>query len=306
MQMTRQLDILPLEQAAGRAYPAAVESYFAHYGLALNGDGREHLFGTFPSGDFKLAAHLFRPAAYRATVVLLHGYLNHSAQFKNLIPYLLDQGFAVGVFDLPGHGLSSGPEAAIDSFDQYSRALNDFVAVLAPRLHAPYYTVGFSLGGAIAMDILLKGKTPFEKTVLAAPLIHWTQYEQSKGTYKVYSAFTDRIRRFHQRNTSDKAYLLFNRTQDYLHCQSLSLRWVKALFEWNDGLASAKPCRSPVLVLQGDKDRTVDWEVNLKLVRDKFPHARIERIPGARHELFNESDIYKEQAFKSAAAYLQT
>lgn len=297
------LEMEPIEQAHGRGYSEAVCSYFSHYGLATNGDGSEHFFGTFASGGFTLVGHLFRPSSYRATVILVHGYLNHSGQFKKLIHYLLDKGFAVGVFDLPGHGHSSGEAAAIDSFGQYTQAIDDFMTVIKPRLHGPYYGVGFSLGGAIVMELLLAGKTTFEKTVLAAPLIHWSLYEQSKGTYSVYSKFTDRIARFHQKNSSDRDYLIFNRTQDYLHCKTLSLRWVKALFDWNDRLAAAVPCAAPVLVLQGDKDGTVEWEYNLETVKTKFPYAQIEMIRGARHELFNEADVYRIAALEHTGHY---
>ncbi|NLW83641.1 MAG: alpha/beta hydrolase [Phycisphaerae bacterium] len=304
MHVAERLDIEPIEQANGRGYSAAVQAYFAHYRLGLAGDGGEHLFGSFPSGEFTLAGHLYRPAVYRATVVLIHGYLNHSGQFKNLIHYLLGNGFAVGVFDLPGHGLSSGEAAAIESFDQYTQAVDDFVTVIKSRLHGPFHAVGFSLGGAILMDLLLTSKAPFEKNVLAAPLIHWSLYEQSKGTYSVYSKFTDRIARFHQKNSSDRDYLIFNRTQDFLHCTSLSLRWVKALFDWNDRLAAAVPCAATVLVVQGDKDGTVEWEYNIDLVKKKFPNANIEMIVGARHELFNEADIYRSVVLEYAGHYL--
>lgn len=304
-QVTERLDIEPIEQVDGRGYPEAVCAYFAHYGLGLNGFGGEHWFGTFSSGLFTLAGHLYRPAVYRATVILVHGYLNHSGQFRHLIRFLVEQGFAVGVFDLPGHGHSSGDEAAIDSFGQYTQAVEDFMAVVKSRLDGPYYAVGFSLGGAIVMDLLAEGRAAvFEKSVLAAPLAHWSLYEQSKDTYKVYSAFTDRIARFHQKNSSDKAYLVFNRTQDYLQCKSLSLRWVKALFEWNEKIEGMPPCQTPALVLQGDKDSTVEWRYNLELIRKKYSNAQIVMIEGARHELFNEAESYRDKALAALGHYL--
>ncbi len=302
--MTERLTIEPLEQTDGKGYSPEVRDYFAHYRLDVTMTDGAHFFGTFASGDFTLAGHLYRPSTYRATVVLLHGYLNHSGQFKNLISFLQDAGFAVGVFDLPGHGYSSGPRAAIESFDQYGRAAADFMTVVQKRLSGPYYAVGFSLGGAIAMDLLLAGRSPFEKTVLAAPLVHWTLYEQSKGTYNVYRTFTDRIKRFCQRNTSDREYLTFNRTQDYLHGDSISLRWVKALFDWNARLESMGPCAWPVGVLQGDKDRTVEWRYNLHLIHDKFPNAHVGILPGARHELFNESPPLRARAMQKTADFL--
>ena len=296
------LTIGPLESAVDGCYAEPVRSYFAHYGLTA-GDGCEHVFGTFDSGPFTLAGHLFRPADCQGTVVLLHGYLNHSGQMQHLVRYLTARGLAAAVFDLPGHGHSSGPEAAIDSFDQYVQAVDDFLAALRLRLTGPMSMLGFSLGGAIAMQMFARDPALFEKVILAAPLVHWTLYEQSKNTYKVYSQFTDRIRRFHQKNSSDKAYLTFNRTQDYLHCQSISLSWVKALFDWNERIEAMRPCEAPLLVLQGDKDRTVEWRYNLKLIGKTFPNAQIDIIDGARHELFNEAPPLRNQALKKAAAF---
>lgn len=285
-----------LARQDGGEYPEAVRAYFEHYGL--DWPEVEHRFGWFTSGGLRLAGHWYRPSVYRATAVLVHGYLNHSGQFRHLVRYLTERQIAVAVFDLPGHGLSDGEAAAIDSFGQYTQAVDDFLAVVRPRLPGPYVAVGFSLGGAIVMDLLAEGRADvFEKIVLAAPLIHWSLYEQSKGTYKVYSTFTDRISRFYQKNSSDKAYLAFNRTQDFLHCTSLSLRWVKALFDWNQKIERSQPCQKPILILQGDRDTTVDWRYNIGLLRDKFPAGRVEMIYGARHELFNEAPGYRQAVF---------
>ena len=292
-----------LAEQGGGEYPEAVRAYFEHYGL--DWPEVEHWFGTFESGGLKLAGHLYRPAVYRATAVLVHGYLNHSGQLRHLVRYLTERQIAVAVFDLPGHGLSSGQEAAIDSFGQYTQAVDDFLAVVRPRLAGPYVAVGFSLGGAIVMDLLAEGRAAaFEKIVLAAPLVHWSLYEQSKKTYKVYSTFTDRISRFYQKNSSDKAYLAFNRTQDYLHCTSLSLRWVKALFDWNEKIEAMPPCPRPLRVLQGNKDNTVEWRYNLEKIRQKFPHSTVEMIDGARHELFNEAQPYRRTVLETLGASL--
>lgn len=54
-----------------------------------------------------------------------------------------------------------------------------------------------------------------------------------------------------------------------------------------------RPCEKPMLILQGDRDTTVDWRYNVRLLRDKFPAANVEMIPGARHELLNEAAEYR-------------
>ncbi|MHC4904976.1 MAG: alpha/beta hydrolase [Planctomycetota bacterium] len=304
--MKERPELEPIAEVDPAAYSAEAIAYFAHYDLDCGGADTEHWFGSFESGGFTLAAHLYEPAEYTATVVLLHGYLNHSGQFKNLIRFLLENGFAVAVFDLPGHGLSSGRQAEIDSFDQYITAAQNFLTLIKDRLNGPYYAVGFSTGAAILVEMLLEHIAgDFEKIVLAAPLIHWSAYEQSKATYKLYSSFTDRVARFHRKNSSDKDFLAFNKKKDYLHARELSLKWVKALFDWNDKIDPMGPCDREVLVIQGDKDGTVDWKYNMELIRRKFPNAATKMIAGANHELFNEAPEYKQQTLEMVEIYLK-
>lgn len=304
--LTEKVTIEPIEQVNASEYPPAVGAYFTHYGLDGDWCDAEHLFGTFESSGYTLAGHLYRPAHYTATAILLHGYLNHTGQFRHLIPYLIKQGYAVAAYDLPGHGLSGGEPAAIGSFDEYIQTTQAFLEQIKPRLDGPYYAIGFSTGATILIDMLLAGKAEiFEKIILAAPLIHWSAYEQSKGTYKVYIKFTTKIPRFHRKNSSDKDFLVFNKTQDYLHCKHLSLKWVKALFDWNEKLESQPMCDREILVIQGDKDSTVEWQYNIKVFAEKLPNARIEMIPDARHELFNEAPEYRERALEKAGGYLK-
>jgi alpha-beta hydrolase superfamily lysophospholipase len=299
-------DIVTLAEVAPAAYDAEVRAYFVRYGLDCGGADIEHVFGSFESAGFTLVAHLYEPVQYTATVVLLHGYLNHSGQFRHLIQHLLDNQYAVAVFDLPGHGLSSGEQVVIDSFDQYVTVMQDFMRIVKDRLNGPFHVVGFSTGAAILVEMLLGNSADdFERIILAAPLIHWTAYEQSKGTYKVYKQFTDTIARFHRKNSSDKEFLVFNKTRDYLHSKHLSLKWVKALFDWNDKIEPMDACDREVLVIQGDKDGTVDWKYNMKLLDEKFPVAKVEMIPGANHELFNETPEYKQQALNFVSDYLK-
>jgi hypothetical protein len=95
----------------GGGYAEEVQSYFDHYGL--DWPNAAHRFGWFESRGLNLAGHVWNPPAAKATVIVLHGYLNHTGQMKHLIAFLLENNFAVGSFDLPGHGLSEGPSAAV-------------------------------------------------------------------------------------------------------------------------------------------------------------------------------------------------
>jgi alpha-beta hydrolase superfamily lysophospholipase len=297
--------IKPLDFNNRQQYPELVTDYFKYYNLDLAEENIEHIFGTFESNGYTLAAHIFKPAEYKATVVTLHGYLNHCGELKHLIKYLLDEGYAVAAYDSPGHGLSSGHRAAIDDFSQYSGVLTDFTNVLAEYLHGPYHFIGFSTGSTAAIDYLLTGQNTFDKVILAAPLVHSCAWKQSKATFKYYSKFTDFVPRWPRNNSHDKEFILFNRKKDYLHAQWVPLKWVKALYEWNDKIEDLPPSNKTIKVIQGTNDTTVDAGFNMKFIRQKFPNADIKMIKNARHELFNEAAELRNNVFSQIKKYLE-
>lgn len=297
------LSIGPIENANPQSYSEDTRAYFVHYGLDCGPDV-EHFFGSFSSGRSTLAAHLYRPVHYEAAVVLLHGYLNHSGQMRHLLSALLERNFAVALFDWPGHGLSSGTPAHIDHFEEYTLALADFLNKVCPRLHGPYFAVGFSMGAAVLTDALLTQTVQsLDQVVLAAPLLRWAAYNFSKPLWKITSRFTDRIPRIRRKNSSDAEFLAFNQSQDFLHVRVVSLQWVKALYEWNEKLKTLPPSDREILILQPQEDKTVDWPSNLKILQDKFSAAQIQMLPGARHELFNEVPSYRRAAIQTVLDY---
>jgi alpha-beta hydrolase superfamily lysophospholipase len=299
-------DIDPLEQLAPSSYSTQTTAYFNHYGLNCAPE-IEHFFGFFVSGPYRLAAHLYLPEQYKAAVLLLHGYLNHSGQMRHLLDFLLKNQFAVAIYDFPGHGLSSGRPAHIDHFEEYTLTLKDFLNLISPRLHGPYHAVGFSMGAAVLIDAILTHPVQsFDRIILAAPLLHWSAYTLSKPLWKIASRFTDQIPRLQRKNSSDPAFLTFNRTQDYLHAQTVSLSWVKALYRWNDKLSALPPSPVKLLILQGTSDRTVHWKYNLSVLSQKFPAAQIRLIPNARHELFHETGPLRQKAVQAVLEFLSS
>lgn len=81
-----------LDSVDGDGYSDSVMEYFSYYGLDTAGAGTEHIFGTFESGPQRLAAHIFKPDGYKATVFALHGYLNHCGELRHLVRYLTSRG----------------------------------------------------------------------------------------------------------------------------------------------------------------------------------------------------------------------
>ncbi|MBC8481614.1 MAG: alpha/beta hydrolase [Planctomycetes bacterium] len=286
-------------------YPDEVTDYFKFYGLDADTNNVEHIFGTFKSGEFTLIGHIYKPAEYKATVFLLHGYFDHCGQLNFLIKYLLESGYAVAAFDLPGHGLSSGQRGSIDDFAQYSRALTDFADKVKPQLKPPYHFVGHSTGAAAVIDYLLTNKNPiFDRIVLAAPLVHCAAWEQSKIGYNEKIQFIKSVPRVFRKNSSSSDFLDFIKNKDTLQTRTIPLKWVRALHKWNEKIADSPLCNKPVKIIQGSKDTTIDWRFNIKFLQAKFSNAEVSQIKNANHELFNESDDIRNEVFLGISDYL--
>ena len=299
-------DLRPLNLSDNSGHPDSVTDYFKFYNLDFADDSTEHFFGTFQSQGRTLAGHIYKPAEYKATVFILHGYFDHCGLLSHIIKHLLEQGYAVAAFDLPGHGLSSGPPASIDDFSQYSRSLLDFTNLLRPHLNSPYHLVGHSTGGAAALDYLLTNQTDlFDKVILTAPLVHCVAWEQSKFAYRKSAQFVKSVPRVFRKNSSDSRFLHFVKIKDPLQARTVPLKWVGALHNWNDKITNLPACDKPVKVIQGTSDTTVDWKFNIDFIRRKFSDIDVTLIDNARHELFNESTEIRKEVFLQISSYLE-
>jgi pimeloyl-ACP methyl ester carboxylesterase len=98
--------------------------YQAYYGLDLphHGGIQRHL-GRFQVHGYEVVAQAWYPEQPVATLLVLHGYYDHMGLYRHVVDWGLRMGFAVLACDLPGHGLSSGPRASINEFEEYQAVL---------------------------------------------------------------------------------------------------------------------------------------------------------------------------------------
>jgi alpha-beta hydrolase superfamily lysophospholipase len=264
--------------------------YFRYYGLDLP---VTHHFGTFQSEDFTLAAHLFVPDAARGTVFLLHGYYDHSGVLTSIIRLCTEEHLAAAVFDLPGHGLASGPAASIDDFTQYSIALGNFLQLCRARAPEPYHLLGHSMGGAVAIDYLCRpGSHPFARTILLAPLVRCEHYRLARTAFVLLGRFVPRVPRWFRRSSSDAHFLRFHRS-DPLACRHCPTPWSRAYHAWLDRISAREVLVPAATVIQGTRDAVVDWRYNVLFLQRRIADLQVVLINGARHQLMNEGEPYR-------------
>ena len=299
-------DFTPL-QALGPLAPADLTGqdlgrYLGHYGLApLLAEHVGLYVGYLEAGRFRLWTQVWSPRAPIGTAFVVHGYFDHLGLYGHLLACLLARGWQVVLWDLPGHGLSSGRRASIDDFSDYGSCLHQLqqhlhTEGLAPR---PWLGIGQSTGAAIlATDALTRGDDgAWSGLALLAPLVRPWGWNQSNWLHRLVGPFVDSIPRKFRANSTDADFANFLREGDPLQADRLAMDWVSAMRRWMPQLLALPPSPVPTLILQGEQDLTVDWEWNLDVLARKFPAAEIHRHPEARHHLVNEAEPIRRELF---------
>jgi len=299
----------PFDPASERDLSDEMVAYCRFYGLDLwveHPEVRYHQ-GYVSAGRHQVMVHYFRnpeSGTVKGTVFILHGYFDHVGLYSQLIDRCLAAGFDVLAYDQPGHGLSSGTPAAIGSFLEYQAVLSEVIADVKGKVRSPWYAVGQSTGGAILIDYLLSNhhdqqSSDFRQVVLLAPLVRPMGWLGAKVLHSLARPFLTRWRRVFGQNSGNTRFLQFLREHDPLQARAVHVDWVSALRQWVPHIESARPVNFPVTVVQGEKDLTVDWQHNLRIIRNKFSAVEELRIPDGRHHLVNEAQDLQATVFNT-------
>ena len=290
--------------AAGQPLSSEGLAYQHFYRLdfAQRSPAVKRQLGRFTAGGYEIVSQVWWPDAPPvATLFVIHGFYDHMGLYRHVIEWGLNHGFAVIACDLPGHGLSSGERASIDDFAQYQAVLQGlFIEAQSLQLPQPWHLCGQSTGGAIVLDHLLRygEQSPAQgQAILLSPLVRPKNWGWSKFSYYLLRPFVKGIARRFSENSNDPAFLPFLQT-DPLQPVRLPTAWVGALARWIPRIEQgAAPSSRRPLVIQGEADKTVDWQHNLEVLKARFNQPQVLLLPEARHHLANETPEIRARYF---------
>lgn len=280
----------------------AEKDYSKFYRLDLENkyDKLKHGFGYIEVDHQKIASHSFLMPQAAGTAFVCHGYFDHVGLYDHLIKKLISLNFNVVAWDLPGHGLSTGEHGVVDTFDEYEDSLKAVLSKAEDVLQGPWHLIGQSTGAAIIMDYLLNLKynhSKFKSVILLAPLYQPKEWTKGKIKYFLAKHFIKFIKREDTSSSHDEEFLEFVNS-DPLRINNLSLQWIGALISWQKDARKKAPSDKKIVVIQGKKDKTVDWEKNLKFVYEKFPNHEVHYVSDAEHHLVNEREDIRNRIFE--------
>lgn len=245
----------------------------------------------------KLYLEHFLPATKpRAVILFVHGYSTYSGPYRGLAQRLAAEGFVVTLFDVRGHGRSSGRRGFVRAFSDYGRDLALMIAeARAGHGRLPVVIVAHSHGCLITFDYLLatpdhgvagvvagapflglKMKVPAYKLALSGPLSRVWPTLAMHNEIK-----SDDVLR-------NEAYRRSFDGEDKLIFHTATARWfTESRAAQARVLAGAAAFSVPMCVQIPGEDRLVDAETT-RAFASQLPGELVEArtYPDLYHELF--------------------
>lgn len=290
--------------------------------------------GYFTARDGKRLRYALVPASGRplkGTVVLLHGRAEQIEKYFETARDFAARGFGVATFDWRGQGLSDrllrNPRLGhVKSFRAHVGDLGQFFdEIVLPDCRGPYYIVAHSAGALAALMAAPFLANRVRRMVLSAPLLEFHGLPISKTTLQRLSGTlvaaglgrrpigrrTDGPAAFENNKlTSDPDRYRRNRAlveaRPRLGIGEPTVRWVRAVCKAvetvrDPGFMAA--LRIPVLFVAAGADQVVSTRATEDYAR-RLRAGSLVTIDGARHELMQEADRYREQFFAAFDAFV--
>lgn len=293
----------------------------------LRRQGGEDAF--FPAADGTRIRYVIWPAAEpggHGGVILLPGRSEFIEKYSETVQDLLARGFWVAAMDWRGHGLSGRAlsnrhKHHLTSFVPMADDLRRFIEELeARRLGRPRIILAHSMGAHVALRYLHDYPHRIDGAVLSAPMVALTfapfgrrltrsltrlaitfgfgeryapgqtdygAFQRSDANMRLLTSDPERFQIEHRWIGQNPDLALGGVTYGWLDAAMASIREINA-----PGYAEA--IETPILMVQAAADRLVDNRRQEAFAR-RLPNAAFLRIEGARHEILNERDEYRER-----------
>jgi len=272
----------------------------------------------------------------RGTICLFQGRGEFIEKYFETIADLRGRGFAVATFDWRGQGgsfraLSNPRKGHIKDFGEYEKDILRFMKdIVLPDCPPPFYALAHSMGGNIVLRHSTMHGSWFDRMILTAPMLAFADerigipqdlarvYSEvvsisgmsTKYTYRGTDA-VEGISKFEDNPlTSDRERWSRNKAvlevAPELGLGAPTVGWLRAAFRSNAMITHqdfAPNVKVPVMLFAAGKDTIIstraieEFGVRLKV-------GNLILIPGCRHEILQERDVFRQRFWAAFDAYL--
>ncbi len=308
-----------LSATAGNDVPARAR---AGHLVARNG-GKRLRYALFPAGG--------RPR--RGTVVILQGRNECIEKYYETIGDLSRRGLGTAIMDWRGQGgsdrlIGDREKGHVVSYDDYVADLDQFFEeIVLPDCVGPFFVLAHSMGGLIALLAAPRLVNRVRRMVLSAPLLAFENLPLPMpglagvsrllcgiGLGSTYLGGGPRARHttLYSGNKLTSDYARFTRNGAiYLRHPELALggptaAWIRASCAAAAAVADPEHrvrVQVPTLIIAAGADEVVSTPA-IEAFGMSLKSGSVLTIDGARHELLQEADVYREQFMAAFDAFV--
>jgi lysophospholipase len=286
-----------------------------------------------PDGVSLRFARFAPPPGRKGTVVLLQGRAEFIEKYFETVRDLRARGFAVATFDWRGQGLSDRVlsdrrKGHVRSFAEYAADLEAIMEqVVLPDCPPPIFALAHSMGAAIALRACHDGSRWFERVVLSAPMIALPPGPLTRVagplalTMRLIGRGSGYIPGGGPAVTGSEDFLGNPLTSDPvryarnvavlqeapdLGLGSPTVAWADAALHAMKRFADpgySTQLRQPILMVAAGRDEIVSTAA-IESFGSNLLAGRHLILPGARHEILQEQDLYRDQFWAAFDAFV--
>ena len=272
-------------------------------------------------------------APVKGTVLVLQGRTEYIEKYLETVRDLRNKGFEVLAFDWRGQGgsdrlLEDTRKGYVDEYSEYLLDLDAIIADVAlPDCKSPFYILGHSTGALVALLAAPKIPNKVRRMVLCSPLLGIGKQPISQGAIKVLSGsmtalgLADTYLGGGGTPNSSKPFIGNNLTSDLeryernkkfseehrnLTIGSPTAAWIFASCKAMDRVSDPDffaDINIPSLFVLAGRDEVVDNQA-AEYLAARLRAGSLLTIDGAKHELLQEKDFYREQLLAAFFAFV--
>ncbi len=291
--------------------------------------------GRFTTPDGVLIRYALFPTIKgnaNGTIIILHGRNECIEKYFETVGDLRARGFGVATFDWRGQGgsgrlLRDPMRGYVESFHDYVSDIQQFFReIVLPDCKGPFYIVAHSTGALIAQLAAPKLSNQVERMVLSAPMLGLQKIPVPQSVVHAAAAFLHAIGLGslyigggpRPRETQPfEGNLLTTDPERYKRNSHLyevarhlalggpTAAWLNAAFNAINQVTDRDFCttiRIPSLLVQAGADAIVSNHA-IEMQAARLRSGSLLTIDGARHELLQETDYYRQQLIAAIESF---
>lgn len=233
----------------------------------------------------------------QGSVLIIHGFAEHSQRYGHVIQELNNAGFSTAAIDLRGHGSSEGSRGFVGSFSEYLEDVETGCQIVADHLgDAPLFILGHSMGGLVVANYAAENPEGLAGIILSAPAMAFAV--QVPGWKRALGEVMSKYMPHFSIPAGVQPQYLSHDTEivaayekDPMVFGSARARWYTETLAAQQLALEASPFMNiPLLIQVGGDDRIVDSPTGVAFYEryqgeDKTLHV----YEGFYHEIYNET-----------------